>query len=236
MKRNLWPIAALLVGVMLLSAVGCGTEDAESLTIQEIVAGTTAAENDLKTFAYVTTSDIPFCASMTGMVDLENKIATLEQEVTFMGQSVTKDWCFVGEESYCYDDDSGWEETEYVGEGSYWDMWDPLGQQLSLLEHAADTEPGSGKVNGMDCYVVDVTPSPDTVETAIGWDWVPSEGDEEVSILLWIAKDTLFPVKTSFTLYGTVEGETRTLSHQTVYSDHNETLNMEVPPELLPAG
>ena len=144
-----------------------------------------------------------------------------------------------------------------------------LFQQANLLKTASNVVlAGNEKVEGMDCYVLNITPS---VQTIIEWvisqeqpygpqldvmnggaiTVVRADAYRNASVKLWIDRDTFLPVKAEIqaVFQGDVgEGSitetpytpstnpvNSTFNGQVIFSNYNQPVTIELPPEALNA-
>ncbi len=95
-----------------------------------------------------------------------------------------------------------WFKTK-VGE-DFWRRSDQIDQQVTLLRISKVVKVADGRVNGEDCYVLDLKPDMDKfAEFVISYSRnVPKNKTEltkiikDVEVRMWIAKDTFYPIKT----------------------------------------
>ncbi len=129
------------------------------------------------------------------------------------------------------------------------DMWqeqDIASQQLDLLEDFVDVELlGSDMVSGVDCNKLRVTPDLDRLwawaQMQEGMEGVPDIGIdlEEVitdfSLVLWVAKGTDFPMKTTLDMTVTIEGETMVMAMTMLMHHINEPVTIQLPRQAADA-
>ena len=118
--------------------------------------------------------------------------------------------------------------------------------QLSLLEDLRDSSTEERLedeiINGIDCYVIDLTVDLETYYENRGMEGVSiDEDDISIEIIYWIAKDTDLLIKSQLdfsmdmsSIYGAF-GSDDTIIQDThievLYSDYNSPVIIELPPE-----
>jgi uncharacterized lipoprotein NlpE involved in copper resistance len=143
-----------------------------------------------------------------------------------------------------------------------WDSQNQMEQQIELLRISEVDLLKAETVNGVDCYVLKITPDMDKYSEFLMKQGGMSElmqGMQEdfdignlikgMSITQWIAKDTLFPTKTEMQMKMVISSEdlnledteetfTMTLDQSTtlVFYDYNEPVNLELPEDAKNAG
>jgi len=144
-----------------------------------------------------------------------------------------------------------------------WDSQNQMEQQIELLNISEVDLLKAETVNGVDCYVLKITPDMDKYSeflmTQGGMRELMQGVQEEdfdigkliksMSITQWIAKDTLFPMKTEMQIKMVISSEdlnipdaeemfTMTLDQSTilVFYDYNKPVNLELPEDAKNAG
>jgi len=170
-----------------------------------------------------------------------------ERDVTetityLMGDNVYVGHAFPGQEPT-------WTEAEVWED--FWETQDTIDQQLELLRGAEVKRLRDERVEGTDCYVLEITPHFDQFwQMATQYTLVfgmtapdPEEVIKEVSIRQWIAKDTFFLVRGEIQMtvhltseaLGMPEDEGQVTSRMDMYVvayDYNEPVSIELPPEV----
>ncbi len=143
-----------------------------------------------------------------------------------------------------------------------WDSQNQMEQQIELLSISEVDLLKAETVNGVDCYVLKITPDMEKYSEFLmkqGGMSKLMQGMQEdfdigklikgMSITQWIAKDTLFPMKTEMQMKMVISSEdlnlpdaeetfTMTLDQSTtlVFYDYNKPVNMELPEDAKNAG
>jgi hypothetical protein len=137
-----------------------------------------------------------------------------------------------------------------------WNNQDQFTQQINFLESALNvTKLNDEKVNGVDCYVIEVNPDMATL-----MDWIASQGQstgeleninpdmfKTISIKEWIAKDGLLPQKSAIDILMEMtpadisstdsssppdfEKTTITMTGTVNYFDYDKPVSIVLPPE-----
>ena len=224
-------LIVIMVLVMMLSFSACTEgEEAGMLTAEEVVAKVMAAQQDIKTAEYdmdmvmdMTVEaegesfTMDMVMSMDYAIDIEER--ELQADITMDVEMVGEEGLGIGMEMYVVDD-TMYMMMEYPGMGEMWmksempaEMWTQMNQiepQLELLKTADVKISGSEKVNGVDCYVVELT----ELDIEQLWELAMQQGSltgqemipeintdliEEIfrdfSMKQWIAKDTFLLAK-----------------------------------------
>lgn len=131
-----------------------------------------------------------------------------------------------------------------IPEDALEDMWeqeDITNPQVSLLIGVSEVEfLGTETVNGVECYVLSVTPDvekfwefvlmqPGMEDEVSGID--PEEIFSDISFIYWIAKDTYFIAKSTADMAMTLEEATGNLVMTVLMYDINEPVTIELSPE-----
>jgi hypothetical protein len=277
-------LALSLVLVMALAFVAC---DGEPLpTAQEIIDGATQALGDVHSYEYEMDMTIDMVGESegetfeanigmdySGALDLDNEQMRMEvtASVLITGEEETetalKAYLIDGTGYVMTDDpDRGviWEKEEFSG-ADWAETWQSTVAMLSLVEPqmellaTAEVEViGSEKVNGVDCYVLQVTP-----DIAQLWDTIMQQatlgfGGElgfpdftaemleaipySYSAKQWLAKDTYFLMKAEMEMSMELtpeamgmpeeEGEaTIEIAMNMLGYNYNQPVSIELPPE-----
>jgi hypothetical protein len=275
-----WKILTMsLVLVMVLPFTACG-DGAEVPSAQEIIDGATQALDDIRTYEFEmdTTLDMAgeaegetFEMSMrivsSGALDLDNRKIGLNMAINVAIPE--EDEAEMAIEAYIIDNmgdvmmdapgtDPTWEKEE-VSETDWEEVIEVLSMaklQVELLESAEVEVIGSEKVQGVDCYVLQVT-----LDMAQLWETVMEQSvlgfggemglpelTEEIldassysfSFKQWIAKDTYFLTKVEIDMsieltaeaMEVEEGEASIDSTMTMLAyNYNQPVSIELPPE-----
>ena len=135
------------------------------------------------------------------------------------------------------------------------DQMDIAGAQMDLLEMAYAKILGSEKVNGEDCYILKIIPDMDEM-----WDMVMEQSQvpigempdfpienlsdmfKDVSMKVWVTKNTFLVVKSEIDMSMEITGETMGMPEEEggftmdmnmsmLMYDHNQPVTIELPPE-----
>lgn len=273
-----WKILAMsLVLVMVLPFTACGDKLPSP---QDIVNGASQALDDIRAYEFEVditmdmagesegeTFEMSMGIDSSGALDLDNRKMRLNADlnVALLGEDETE----MGIEAYLIDNigysltdvpgtDPTWEKEE-VSEADWEEVIEALmltKPQVELLESAEVDIIGSEIVQGVDCYVLRLTPNMVQLwETIIqqatlgfGWDLGWPEFTEEIldeafysfSVKQWIAKDTYFLVKVEIDMtieltaeaLEVEEGELSIDSALTMLAyNYNQPVSIELPPE-----
>lgn len=276
-------VAMSLVLVVVLSFTACGEgaeEEAGLPSAQEIIDGVIEAQDDMRSYEFEMdmamdasgeaegeTFEMTMVIVSSGALDLDNRQMRMNSamNVALPGEDEME----MAIEAYLIDNmgyslidvpgtDPVWEKEE-VSEADWEEVIEVLSlarPQVELLESAEVEVIGSEKVQGVDCYVLRVTPDMAQLwETVmqqatlgfggeLGWPELTEELLDEAfysfSVKQWIAKDTYFLTKVEIDMaieltaeaMGVEEGEVSIDSAMTmlVYN-YNQPVSIELPPE-----
>jgi len=264
-------LLSLLVLVTVLACLGCG-EKAAAVNAAQLVDNALAAQVDVESYQL----DMEMTIDMDGGFGCEEMEATMSIDASFlideankeMEMSMTADMEATGEEAeavemkmYLIDNtvymmmavpdlESMWIKQEVPAD--FWETQATIDQQLELLQASRVKYLQDEKVEGVDCYVLEITPDLAQLwQTAMQQPWmeeVPMEIPDledmikKVSVKQWIAKDTLFLTKVNIQITILVtseamgmpeeEGEMRMsiVMDMSVY-DYNKPISIELPAE-----
>jgi hypothetical protein len=280
-------LAVSLVVVMALSFSACGEE--ELPTAQEIVDGTIQAMDDVRAYEFEIdmslgmtaeaegeTLEVTIDIDSSGALDLDNR--QMKMDFTMSAIVPGEDETEMAIEAYLIDGagytmtdepETGpvWEKEEF-SEAEWEETWEEAREmlnltepQIELLETAEVEVIGSEKVDGIDCYVVEVTTDIKQLwgsvwqQAALGFaeeadleellelpDEIFDAASYSASAKQWVAKDTYFLMKAEIemTMYVTPEsmgfpdeeGEaTIDIAMTLLVHDYNQPVSIELPPE-----
>jgi len=226
MKLKMVCLFLILVTAAFVS--GCSEEELSPEELKQIIEETaeevntykfemsmkieTVMSNESESIKMITTS------SGSGAVDQENRKMFMRFSSTLAGLEVNKsietemEMYLIENEMYMKMDlgipglPARWMKMEIPEEN--WESQNQLDQQLELLNASEIEIIGSEKIDGTDCYILEITPDMEKLWEVIinnpGTEEQMSElsdfnlGDiiKETSVKYWIAKDTKFPMKT----------------------------------------
>lgn len=280
MWKKILPIGLVLV--TLLSFTACGEELPSA---QEIIDGAIESADDIKSHKFDMDMsleaageeedeavEIALVMGFSGAMDIENKEMSADINISMemtgedeMDMEMAMEMYLVDDVAYVMMDmpeqDPTWMKEEEAGEDweEVTEMLTPIESHLGLLETADVSVIGSEKVEGVDCYVLQLTPDMEQLwETAMqqtevagmGMPAVAEEALQEAltnfSVKQWIAKDTYFLTKSEIDmsiemipeLMDIMGGEgmmTMDITVSFLSYDHNQPISIEVPPEALEA-
>ena len=272
-----------LLGVLILALiasilVGCADKELTQEDIEQLVNDVLVANAEVETvkFDMNTTTKMemiggpePDGATMvgegTGAIDSTHREMQIimDMDIDVPGKEKQS----MPMESYLVD---GWMHIKVSVEeqGAQWmnmqfpdEMWDSqsaIGQQIEFLETAEEVNfLGSEDVNGTDCYVVEVLPSPEALNKMLSQIQMPDiEGADlsqlsfadmikEMSFKQWIAEDGYLIMKSETHVLMEISPEdvgasveefqkiTADQSAVMVFYDHNEPVSINLPAEAL---
>jgi hypothetical protein len=249
----------------------------ESTTmVQEIINGMLDSQAKIKSYSFNTR--ISMEGSGTGTVTMDTTIVLIgaidleNREIKVVGtalDSTTGDNGEMGVEAYVVDGmmysksegprmEPVWE-IERLSEADWEDMTGmvaPFASYLELLETAEVSVIGSEEINGVDCYVLELTPDVKDLWQTVGQQ-IPGVEEEMLtidetmeflmqlftsfSVKQWVAKDTYFLTRSEIEM--SIKGIPGTeLENGMTYNmifyayDQNKPFSIEVPPEALAAA
>jgi hypothetical protein len=284
MKRKVMWLFLSCIMVLTLVAWSCGSdttgeqeeeEEASLPSAQEIIDGVINSSGNMKSHSFDSdfSLEIPNEAGIiemsmamvvSGAIDRENKEMSADGTLTAL---MPEEEIEIGIEIYSVDDmmyfksempeeEPTWEKGELSGE-----IWEfitgvllPIESHLDLLELADVSVIGSEKVNGVDCYVLELTPNLDDLwETARQQtpifelemptiaEQVLDEAFTNFSVKQWVAKDTYFLTKSEIEISMEMTTEvkeaigaegmmTMDINSSFLAYDHNEPFSIVLPP------
>lgn len=263
--------------VMVLSFTACAVEVTKEVGLpstQEIVDGVLESLDNIKTFQF----DMDMTVDMSGEVEGEavemtmvmDSDAAIDVENREIGMKINIDMALpdegemeIGEEVYIIGD-MMYMFIDVPGTGPMWlkskmpaGSWEHMSQneaQIELLKTAQVKVMGSEKIQGIDCYVFELTPDMEQLwqiamqqATVVGEEVLPDVPEEffqemfrSFSVKQWIAKDTYYLTKVETNMaieltaeaMGIEEGEVFQDITMTLFIyDYNEPVSIVLPPE-----
>jgi len=259
MKVWIKAFIGILIGAMMTS--GCVTN--QSVTAQEIIEDLMQAFEDVTSYRYTAnslitltttnesgTSTIEAPSDSTCTVDVTNdKLEYESNEASpFVPDVEVHKFVYIIDNTFYQgiesDGNITWTSTDIESSDpmGYWYYY----SQLSLLEDLRDSSTEERLedeiINGIDCYVIDLTVDLETYYENRGMEGVSiDEDDISIEIIYWIAKDTDLLIKSQLdfsmdmsSIYGAF-GSDDTIIQDThievLYSDYNSPVIIELPPE-----
>ena len=261
-------VTLLLVLIMIFSFIACAKEP----SAQDIVDGVIESFNNIRTYQL----DMNVAFDMTGeeegevfeniqamkyngTIDVENKQMRMEMTAERIPKTVQPEMLLDDEIYYIdgilyimskvprYEPTATWIKQEVPEE--WWEEFQQMGwgeSQIKILESAQAEVISSERVEGIDCYVLEVTPdlaqlwrlsyllhfdeAPDVTEAYL------EEVFHNFSVKQWIAKDTFFLAKSEIDIaieFPPEEAGLSTLDIAMVLLsyDYNQPVSIELPPE-----
>ena len=202
----------------------------------------------------------------SGALDIENY--QMQMAMTMNAAVPGEDDTDIGMEMYLVDN-TYYILTDALGMGPAWmkfempmESWEQMNQiesQVELLEAAEVEVIGSETVNGIDCYVVEVTPDVEQLwemasQQALLTEEMPNFDEElldemfrSFSVRQWIAKDTYLTMRVEVELIMEVtpedmgypdegEGISLDMTMTMLVDDYNQPVSIELPPEAEEAA
>jgi len=272
-------VAMSLVLVVVLSFTACAEEVAEEVGLpsaQEIVDGVFEALDDIRTYQF----DMDMTMDMSGeaegeafeMTTVMDSSGALDLDSREMMMDMTMDMALPGEgeieavmEMYFIGDvlymlieipgiDPTWMKAEMPEE--YWEQMGQAESQIELLKTAQVKVIGSETINGIDCYVFQLTPDMEQLwqlamqqaeltvtleELAVAEEFL-QEMFRSFSVKQWVAKDTYFLTKAEIDMaieltpealgYPEEEGiMTMDIAMDLLAYNYNQPVSIVLPPE-----
>ena len=262
---------SLLVLVIILACLGCG-EKAATVNAGQLVDNALAAQADVESYRL----DMEMTIDMDGGLGCEEMEGTTSIDASFvideankeMEMRMSADMEATGEEAEAVemkmylinntvymmiavpDLEPMWMRQEVPAD--FWETQATIDQQLELLQVSQVKCLKDEKVEGVDCYVLEITPDLAQLwQTAMQQPWmeeVPMEIPDledmikKVSVKQWIAKDTLFLTKVHIQIIILVTSEAMGMPEEggemrmsivmdmSVY-DYNKPVSIELPAE-----
>lgn len=213
-------IAGIITTLLLVGLSGCFEKTSTgTVSAAQIKANALQFVGDIKTYAYsmsgtikttitneTGTSTIDGSITGTGAVDLANRKLKVEATMAVPGQMeggsafyIVDDVLYVKTET---EGNVTWMKTNITNADETWASYDQMEQQAELLEYSDVERLDDEVVNGVDCYVLSITPDLEKYFEIImgqtgtdGIDIDYSDFFQGWSIKQWFAKDTNFIMK-----------------------------------------
>ena len=285
MTKNILMVCSilLLVLIMSLGLAGCGGGvSAEEITLNAISTSaeltTVKFEMSMAMDLEVTGGSDPGKFTMSGdsagsmdLTDMEMQMSIIAN-MAFPGSDgdmqIEEDMYFTGGWLYMRMSMPG-EDDQWIKQEISEDVWmsdNPLDQQLEFLETAFEvTKLGTEKVDGVDCYIIQVTPDMNALSN-----WLQSQQEntgldiesmdlskilKSYSVKEWISKDAYLPIKIDINASLEIEPQdmdetpesanmnkmTMNVNEQVKYYDYGKPITIQLPPEAqnaeeMPSG
>jgi hypothetical protein len=170
-------------------------------------------------------------------IDMTGTIAATGQdtETTQMRVFLVGDYLYTGAASSSQD----WSWTKEAVPSGYWDDQESLGQQLQLLEGSHRTILREEDVDGVDCFVLQLTPDLDQLWSVMTQSWTgemnnvtnPIDVIKGCSVTWWVAKDTSLLAKGVVQMNLDLTSDDMVVLVETKFHDYNEPVSINLPPE-----
>jgi hypothetical protein len=264
-------MAGIFMSVLVLiglTAASCGGETSNvGMDADEVVADMLSAQAGVATYRLELSSweymygqegilmqELTVSVDTSAVVDKTNRQIEMDMTVSLAATGratetthtrvfVVGDYLYTGMASSSQE----WSWAKKGTPSSYWDQQEALGQQLELLEGSQRKMQGDDNVDGVDCYVLELTPDLDHLWTAMTQSWMgemssvtnPKEVIKGSSVTQWIAKDTYLLVKgvAHLNLHlapedtGTANGMDMVANVEVQFYDYNEPVSIHLPSE-----
>jgi len=278
MGKKILTMSLVLVMVMVLSLTTCGEEAKEEVELtaaQEIIDGVIESFDNIRTYQFDMDMTIDMAGKAEGealemTVTMDNS-GTLDLENVQMRADLTTNMVAPGEdememvmEIYLIGDlmyammkapemDKIWVKSE-IPEGR-WEQMSQTESQIELLKTAQVKVIGSEKVNGVDCYVLQLTPDMEQIwrmamqQADVTGGEMPDVAEELIremvrsfSVKQWVAKDTYFLTKAEIDMAMELTPEAMGLSGEGgevsmnitfdfLAYNYNQPVSISLPPE-----
>lgn len=265
-------LCALLLALTIVTVgLACGGTGA-SVSAQDVLENALAAQEDVNSFRLdaTITADVQSSGTQTTItadanyaLDLEDRemegIADVNMQMP--GFSLAAEVQAYVVDNYTYVMTSALGQTEWAKQALPVETWQSIEngryQIESLLDSVEAETVKEESLNGVDCYVLELTPDLSELQQALMEQ--PGIGDaladmpdlesivQNMDIRVWVAKDTYFIMKADIDMTLVMDPEamgvpasegtaTVELSLQMTVSDYNEPVSVDLPPEALSAS
>ncbi len=247
-----------------------------TLTIEEVTQGSIKASQDIDSYTF----DMNFSMSLSlstsegvsamyieetgiGLIDIADRQMELDMSIvmdipnegkhTANAKIYSMDgWLYV--KTTVPDSGEQWTKMELTDE--LWKVQSQFSSMIDFLKIPSGIYlSGSETIQGIDCFVVEVTPDPESLldwaagQTLLGQndtslkDVVRDETFRKFTVKEWIAKDTLLPIKAIVEIamdissdeIGSDTGNVLDISVSITFSEYGNTVNIQLPPEAFTA-
>lgn len=272
-----YQFACLFLILMVAAFAGCSQEELSPEELKQTIVETAEKidtykfDMNMKMSTVISNEsgsiEMTTLSSGNGVVDQENgkMVMKLKTNMTGLGKDKSfgteMEMYYIGNELYMKMDigipefPARWMKMEIPED--YLESQNQLEQQLELLNASEIEVLGSERIDGIDCYVLKVTPDMEKLWEVISnkpgtGEQVKELGDfnlgdiiKETSVKYWIAKDTKFPMKTFTKMKMEFTSESLNISDSVTeelfmtmdsevevkYYDYNEPVEIELPKE-----
>lgn len=265
-------LSVLLLALTIVTVcLACkGTEAA--LSAEQILEKTLAAQEDVNSFRLDATLTVDVQSSGTETtisadancaVDVADREmeAIADVDLQMPGMTLTAEMEAYVVDNYAYVMTSVLGQTQWMKQAMPADAWQNIEnsqyQVEGLLESVEAEIVKEENLNGVDCYVLELTPDLDELQQALmeqpgigaGLAEMPDLDSivQKMTFKVWVAKDTFFLMKADIGMTLVMDPETMgmpagegtatiELSLQMVASDYNQPISVDLPPEAQSAS
>lgn len=260
-------LSALLLAVTIVTVcLACSGTEA-SLSAEQVLENTLAAQENVDSFRLDATitidvqspeAETAISAEANCAVDLADREmeAIADMDIQMTGFSLSAEMQAYVVDNYTYAMTSILGQTQWTKQALPAETWQNIENSRYQIEGLLDSVEAEivkqERLNGVDCYVLELTPDLGELQQALMEQ--PGIGDaftempdlesmvQNISFRVWVAKDTYFLMKADIDMtlvmdtanMGMPVGEgpaTIQLSLQVIASDYNEPISVELPPE-----
>ncbi len=264
-------LSLFLVLILAFVVAGCPAHEEEAqvkidLAPEELVRRVVKANRDVETYQYhmrmITamrgfiaeeTIDMQMSVLSHGTIDIANQRMRMAMRMTIPPTPVVPEQ--VRETNMYWLDGMVHMQIAMPGMPPSWTKIEmpwmcPLQQMVALLEVSEIDTMSVDKTNGVESYLLNVTPDIDKLwNTMMGRIMMPELGLEPAAIMAldprevirsasiqkWITRDTFIPLKEELRITMVVEGMAMEIIRRSIYHSFNEPVSIELPPEAAEA-
>jgi hypothetical protein len=169
-------------------------------------------------------------------VDKNNKKMHSVIQANYMGFTQNSEEYVVGDTQYTLAPQMGWLKKE-----SATDLWadkDIIESQKAMMKDVPVSYLGTEKVDGVDCYVLEMKPDKSQMSRILGQQATGMEGltqsemadmVKEMTMKEWVAKDTYMPKKIMTLIKVERTGKPLNMEMTMDFSDYNKEINIQLP-------
>ena len=253
----------LLILALVLGAVGCGGEDAKpaDMTAEELREHVLASADDQKTYRFEIDGKASYRSALEDQVQSDlvraGTIDILNQEmqadiITVMADGQPEEMR-IAVEVYIVEDKvymgitegSGQRKEWLKGDSSQavWELMEWQSQHVDLRRDADITILRVESVDGVPCYVAEISPSRTSLRDKVESQLIGQFGGEELNIesidnfkwVVWYGRDTYFPMKAKqeYDFTASLRGDEVAGHHNwnMVFDEYNRPVSIQLPPE-----
>jgi hypothetical protein len=259
--RRMFGKAGMLVSVLVLvglTASSCGG-GAPEVNVDEVIANSLAAQAGVTTYKLemssmeytygqsgILTVETTVSIDTSATVDLTNEEMEIDMTMTIAatGQDTVTtqmrvfsvgDYLYTGTASSSQD----WSWTKEPVPSGYWDDQESLGQQLQFLEGSHRRILREENIDGVDCFVLQLTPDLDQLWSVMTQSWTgemnnvtnPIDVIKGCSVTWWVAKDTSLLAKGVVQMNLDLTSDDMVVLVEMKFHDYNEPISINLPSE-----